>query len=98
MKVEWSTDATNDLNEIAEHVARHSPRAAVALDAQLSDAAANLVHFPLIGRAGRLEGTREILAHPHYRIVYSIVRDMIWIEAVVHTSRQWPPVDDESDS
>ena len=96
MKVEWSTDATDDLNNIAEYVALKNPRAAVALDAQLSEAAANLVHFPLIGRVGRLEGTREILAHRHYRIVYSILSDTIWIEAIVHSSRQWPPVEGES--
>jgi toxin ParE1/3/4 len=94
VKVEWSTDAANDLRNIAEYIAQHNPRAAAALDTALSDAAADLVHFPLRGRAGRIVGTRELLAHPHYRLVYSIVGETIWIEAIVHTSRQWPAAED----
>lgn len=96
MKVEWSEDARRDLADIAEHIALDNPRAAERMDALLSKAAGRLVDFPRIGREGSFSGTREIHPHRHYRIVYSIDGDTIWIEAVVHTSRQWPPVEDQS--
>jgi len=92
VKVEWSEDAKRDLADIAEHIALDNPRAAERMDALLSAAAGRLVDFPRIGREGGIAGTREILPHRHYRIVYSIHGNTIWIMAVVHTSRQWPPV------
>lgn len=98
MKVEWSTDARRDLDQIAEYVSRHNPRAAMELDALLSAAPTKLVDFPHSGRPGMIAGTREILPHKHYRIVYSVTDDNIRIVAIVHTSRQSPPVADEDPS
>ena len=43
-----------------------------------------------------IAGTREFLAHPRYRIVYTIGSDALTILALVHTARQWPPHDDET--
>ena len=97
MKVEWSEDASQDLADIAEYIALDNPRAAERMDALLSEAAGRLADFPRMGREGELPGTREIYPHRHYRIVYSTDDDVIWIEAVVHTSRQWPLIpEDES--
>ena len=36
--------------------------------------------------------TLELIPHEHYRLVYEIESDTAWILALVHTSRQWPPV------
>ena len=33
----------------------------------------------------------ELISHEHYRLVYKIDGDTVWILALVHTSRQWPP-------
>jgi len=98
VKVGWSVDAKRDLADIAEYIALDNPRAAERMDALLSKAAGRLVDFPRIGREGSQPGTREIHPHRHYRIVYTIDGDTIWIEAVVHTSRQWPPVEDQGDA
>jgi plasmid stabilization system protein ParE len=48
-----------------------------------------------MGKSGALQGTRELLPHPSYRMVYAVGVDEIAILAIVHTSRQWPPIDDE---
>ncbi len=37
-------------------------------------------------------GTREFIPHPNYRIVYLVGEEALYILAIVHTSRQWPPV------
>lgn len=95
MKVAWSPDARTDLADITEYIALRNPRAAIELDALLSAAAAKLVDFPMSGRTGRKTGTREILPHSHYRMVYAVVGKTITIHALVHTACQWPPVKDE---
>jgi len=47
---------------------------------------------PGIGRQGIVPGTLELIPHEHYRLVYEMDGDTAWILALVHTSRQWPPV------
>lgn len=41
---------------------------------------------------GRLGGTREMVAHPHYVIVYHLTGKPRQAEVlrVLHTSQQWP--------
>ena len=97
MKVRWSLDGKADLADIVNYISLDNPGAALRMDAMLSAAAARLGDFPRLGRAGQMPGTREFFAHKHYRLVYSIVDDTIWIEAVIHTSRQWPPEPDGDD-
>jgi plasmid stabilization system protein ParE len=58
----------------------------------LSDAAASLSEHPKRGKPGKIPGTRELIPHESYRLVYEIERKTIWVLALVHTARQWPPV------
>jgi len=51
-----------------------------------------LAEHPQIGKAGQLPGTRELLPHKSYRLVYELDGDTLWVLALVHTARQWPPV------
>ena len=41
-----------------------------------------------------IPGTREWIPHASYRLVYEVDEDhgAVWILALVHTARQWPPV------
>lgn len=92
MKVTWTVAAQDDRNAIADHIAAENPRAAASMDQLFSDAAARLGDFPMIGYAGAIQGTREFIPHESYRIVYEVDSDMVWVLALVHTSRRWPPV------
>lgn len=62
------------------------------MDELFSDAADRLATSPRIGAIGRVAGTRELIPHESYRLVYEISDDEVWILAVVHTARRWPPV------
>ena len=44
------------------------------------------------GPPGMVAGTRELTPHRSYRIIYEVGGDMIWILVVIHTARQWPPL------
>ncbi len=62
------------------------------MDALFSDAAARLAEHPKLGRTGKIPGTRELIPHDSYRLVYEIDGETVWLLALVHTARQWPPV------
>jgi addiction module RelE/StbE family toxin len=62
------------------------------MDALFSEAATRLSEYPKQGRAGKISGTRELILHESYRLVYEIENETVWILALVHTARQWPPL------
>lgn len=64
------------------------------MDMRFGDAAAQLVDYPQLGKKGQIPGTRELLPHKRYRMIYELDDTTAWILAIVHTSRQWPPVDE----
>jgi len=56
------------------------------------DAAARLATHPKIGKTGKISGTRELIPQENYRMVYEIDGCTVWVLALVHTARRWPPV------
>lgn len=91
MIVLWSPEAEQDRQDIWDHIVVDHPKAAVRLDTLFRDAATVLEFYPQIGKPGMIVGTRELLPHEHYRLVYEINGDTIWILALVHIARLWPP-------
>lgn len=91
MKVIWTPEAEQDRDDIWLHIATENVRAASRLDELFSDAATRLADHPKLGRPGKIPGTRELIPHESYRLVYEIDDEAVWILALVHTARQWPP-------
>ena len=92
MRVIWTPEAEQDRIDVWDYIAADNPHAAVQMDELFSDAAARLGEHPKMGRAGKIEGTRELIAHENYRLVYEINAGTIWILALIHTARRWPPL------
>ncbi len=91
MKLVWTLPAYADRKKIREYIAQHAPAAALALDQQLSDKASLLCEHPGLGRMGRVPGTRELVAHRNYILIYDTVGEIVRILRVLHAARQWPP-------
>lgn len=91
MRVRWSRHARNDRAEIFDYLAERDPAAAVAMDEAFSTAASRLECYPLSGHCGAVAGTRETKPHRKYRLIFEQVGDTIWILALIHVARQWPP-------
>jgi addiction module RelE/StbE family toxin len=92
VKVRWTREAEQDRRDVWNYIATSDPKAAARMDVLFGMAAASLAEFPHRGRAGTIPGTRELIPHESYRLVYEIDAETVWILALVHTARQWPPV------
>ncbi|MBI2293684.1 MAG: type II toxin-antitoxin system RelE/ParE family toxin, partial [Betaproteobacteria bacterium] len=65
--------------------------AAIELGDAIERRVAELPEHPRLYRVGRVRGTREMVVHPNYVVVYRIARGEIEILRVLHSARQWPP-------
>lgn len=91
MRVRWRPVAEADRDAIVEHIAQDNPVAAIELGDAIDRRVARLPEHPLLYRTGRVRGTREMVVHPNYVVVYRISRGEIQILRVLHSARQWPP-------
>ena len=94
MRVIWTPEAQQDRADVWDYIAADNPQAAARMDALFSDAAGRLTDHPKLGRPGKIHGTRELVPHESYRLVYEISGETVWILALVHTARKWPLVRD----
>jgi toxin ParE1/3/4 len=86
----WTESALQDLDDIGSYIATDSPRTAEAIIRRIVETIAMLAYHPKIGRAGRVETTRElVVAGTPYIAVYRL-RERIEIVTIFHSSRQWP--------
>ncbi|MES2074327.1 MAG: type II toxin-antitoxin system RelE/ParE family toxin [Pseudomonadota bacterium] len=90
MKVVWTRLAQSDRISIREHISIDNPKAALAFDAMFINKASILALQPGMGRRGRVAGTRELVAHRHYILVYDSVADTVRILRIIHTAKKWP--------
>ncbi|NNM68654.1 MAG: type II toxin-antitoxin system RelE/ParE family toxin [Gallionella sp.] len=91
MKLVWSRPAREDRKAIREYIAADNPSAALDFDELLSEKAARLVDHPGLGRPGQLNGTRELVAHRNYILIYDVAGDFVRVLRVLHAARMWPP-------
>ena len=99
MKLVWAPLAIEDREAIFDYIEDDNPRAAVELDELFEQKAALLAKQPkIVGRTGRLTGTREFVAHRHYVLIYDVQPQRVRILRVLHTSLLWPPSTDEAEA
>lgn len=94
MKLFWTPEALDDRRAIYDYIEADSPHSALALDEMLAEKAQRLLDYPGLGRSGRVTGTRELVAHPNYILIYDVVADQVRVLRVLHASRRWPPMRD----
>ncbi|MCK9202184.1 MAG: type II toxin-antitoxin system RelE/ParE family toxin [Gallionella sp.] len=92
MKIRWTPEAEEERFAIWAYIAENNPEAAARMDVLFSAAAASLAEQPQLGRAGKIAGTRELIPHENYRLVYEVADRTVWILALVHVARLWPPL------
>ena len=91
MDLFWTPEAIADREGIYDYIEADKPTVALALDEIFSEKAWLLIHHPNLGRKGRVMGTRELVVHPNYLLVYDVADERVRILRVLHAAMQWPP-------
>jgi toxin ParE1/3/4 len=89
MRVEWRPEARAELRAILEYIIERNVAAANDLNEAIEAATTALPDHPLLYRIGRVPGTREIVVHPNYLVVYRI-SDWIEVVTVLHARQKYP--------
>lgn len=91
LSIVWRASALNDLVEIIGYIADRDPAAARRMRDRLVAAVMPAIRHPGIFRPGRVPGTREIIAHPNYIIIYRVTDQHIEVVSVLHSRQEYPP-------
>lgn len=86
----WRSRARADLADIIRYIANENPQAARRLNERLESAVLPLAEHPYLHRPGRVPGTRELVAHPNYVLVYRVAAERIEIVNVLHARQEYP--------
>ncbi|MCK9367492.1 MAG: type II toxin-antitoxin system RelE/ParE family toxin [Metallibacterium scheffleri] len=90
LPLRWSAKALDELDAIAAYIALFNPAAAEELQALIEASVLPLSEHPYLYRAGRVAGTRELVVHPNYIVIYRVLADPIEIIGVLHAHREYP--------
>jgi toxin ParE1/3/4 len=82
--------AMRDRERIMDYIAKDNPAAALKLDELITQKAAQLVAQPTLYRIGRKRGTREMVVHPNYLVIYRTHNGNVEILRVKHAARKSP--------
>lgn len=91
VQIKWLRTALSNLDHEATYIAQENPQAARVVVARIYEQLALLAENPSLGKAGRVQGTRElVIPRTRYIIPYRVRNHTIEILRVFHTSRRLP--------
>jgi toxin ParE1/3/4 len=95
MLIDWARRARADLLDISDYLTQLGEGdVAKKIVDSLIKSTDILINFPLSGRIGRIDGTRELVHTKYpYIIVYRVEQNnVVYILRVLHTSRLFPEI------
>ncbi|HET9032731.1 MAG TPA: type II toxin-antitoxin system RelE/ParE family toxin [Dokdonella sp.] len=96
LPIRWNAKALDELDAIAGYIAQFNPIAAEDLIDLIEASVLPLSEHPRMYRTGRVLGTREVVVHPNYIVVYRVLGDQVEVVGVLHSAKQWPPAESDS--
>ena len=90
MKLRWTRRALADVNGIAARIADDKPSAASEFALAVSSKVDRLREFPLLGRTGAYQDTRELVVHTNHLVTYRVRADEVQVLQVWHLARNLP--------
>lgn len=91
MRILWTPRALADVATVLDRIAVEDPAAAGRLNDRLLDLVeTSLSAQPMMGRPGRVAGTRELVVHQRYILAYRVRRETLELLAFRHSARLWP--------
>ncbi len=77
MRLVWTLDAYHDRENIYDYIKAEEPIAARSLGMRFEEAAGHLAEHPQASRLERVPGTRKLVAHRHYVLVYYLLENAV---------------------
>jgi toxin ParE1/3/4 len=92
MDLRWTKRAAKDLAQICDYTESHFGMAQAGRAGRVVySAAESLKEMPLLGRAGRKSGTRElIIAGFPFIIIYRARTECVELLRILHAAQRWP--------
>ena len=91
MEIKWLRNALRNLEQAHAYIVKDNPEAARQLILRIQSSVGQLAEFPLIGRVGRVEGTRELaISNTSYLVIYRVKEETVEVLRVLHASRKYP--------
>jgi len=97
LRVNFTPQSRHDLASIRDWIAQDDERAADRVITRIFQTAMMFGQFPMLGRSGAVDGTREfsVVGLP-YLIAYRVMSETdLDILTIIHTRRHYPPNDDD---
>ena len=92
MEIRWSPAATQDLFRILDYIRRENVSAAERVGRAIYETVGSLGSFPLRGRNGRVEGTRELpMPSLPFLVIYRVKQEIVEVAGIIHGAQRWPP-------
>lgn len=86
----WSEEALNQLRQMTTYIAQFDETAAFAMRRRIEQSVLPACSYPELFRRGRIKGTREVVAHPNYIVVYTHRDGAIFVLSVLHARQKYP--------
>ena len=91
MIVRFTASAQADIQAIFDYIARDNPLVARRVVSEIEIATDRLQRFPLSGRIGAVEATRElVMSRLPFIVIYRVAQTTIDIIAVFHAAQDRP--------
>ncbi|WP_051709962.1 type II toxin-antitoxin system RelE/ParE family toxin [Andreprevotia chitinilytica] len=98
MRVVWLRRAINDRDAQLDYIANDNAKAAIEQGDRIADQIGLLAQHPEMGRAGRKQGTRELVINrTPFILVYRLKGDRIELLRLLHGAQQWPSLTTEKE-
>lgn len=90
----WRARATADLLGTIRYIGKDNPLRAESFAKEIKEKSKPLEQHPLLGRAGRLPATRELVVHSNYLLIYRQIdrsgSSAVEVLRIKHTAQQLP--------
>jgi toxin ParE1/3/4 len=91
MAVRWLKKALRNLEQVHQYIAVDDPEAAIQAVLRIQSAVQQLELFPMMGKVGRVEGTRElVIPGTSFIVIYRVQGKGVQILRILHGSKKYP--------